>query len=104
MEERERAWRAEFPITERLNYLNNCSLTPLPRRGRERVERFLTEWTEQGGRAWYDNWIGEYESLREDLAGVLGASADEIAIEPNVSAGLVGIAGTFDYGKRPKGI
>src|SRR5256885_15059497 len=96
------AWRAEFPITERFNYLNNCSLTPLHRRGRERVERFLSEWTEQGGRAWYEHWIGEYEAFREDLAGVLGASVDEIAIEPNVSAGLVGIASTFDYAKRPK--
>ncbi|TMC45166.1 MAG: aminotransferase class V-fold PLP-dependent enzyme [Chloroflexi bacterium] len=103
MEARERAWRAEFPITERLNYLNNCSLTPLPRRGRERVERFLTEWTEQGGRAWYDHWIAEYEKLRTDIANVLGAKHDdEIAIEPNVSAGLVGIASTFDYTKRPK--
>src|SRR5207245_8762657 len=102
MEENETAWRAEFPITERFNYLNNCSLTPLHRRGRARVERFLREWTEQGGRAWYDHWIGEYEALRADLAGVLGASIDEIAIEPNVSAGLVGIASTFDYAKRPK--
>src|SRR3989454_4062587 len=102
MDERERAWRAEFPITDRLNYLNNCSLTPLHRRGRERIERYLEEWTEQGGRAWYDHWIGEYEALREDLAAMLGASVDEIAIEPNVSAGLVGIASTFDYAKRPK--
>jgi len=39
MEAVEKAWRAEFPITERSIYLNNCSLTPLHRRGRERVER-----------------------------------------------------------------
>ena len=102
MDERERAWRAEFPITERLTYLNNCSLTPLHKRGRERIERFATEWTEWGGRAWYDHWIAEYDALRADLARVLGASPDEIAIEPNVSAGLVGIASTFDYEKRPK--
>src|SRR5207302_479722 len=102
MDDRERVWRAEFPITDRLNYLNNCSLIPLHRRGRERIERYLGEWTELGGRAWYDHWIGEYESFREDLAGMLGASVDEIAIEPNVSAGLVGIASTFDYAKRPK--
>jgi kynureninase len=100
--EREREWRAEFPITERLVYLNNCSLTPLPRSGRERIEQFAREWTELGGRAWYDRWIGEYEALREDIAGVLGATRDEVAIEPNVSAGLVGIASTLDYAKRPK--
>ena len=99
----ERAWREEFPITERFIYLNNCSLTPLPRRGRERIERFATEWTELGGRAWYDHWIGEYEKLRTDVANLLGAKHDdEVAIEPNVSAALVGVASTLDYTSRPK--
>src|SRR5439155_30745 len=102
MDDQERRWRDEFPIAADLVYLNNCSLTPLPRRGKTRLERFLREWTELGGRAWYDHWIGEYEALREDLAGVLGADNDEVAIEPNVSAALVGIASTFDYTKRPK--
>ena len=102
MDDQERRWRDEFPIAADLVYLNNCSLTPLPRRGKTRIERFLGEWTELGGRAWYDHWIGEYEALREDLAGVLGADRDEVAIEPNVSAALVGIASTFDYTKRPK--
>ena len=102
MDEQERRWREEFPITRDLVYLNNCSLTPLPRSGRERIERFAREWTELCGRAWYDHWIGEYEALRDGIAGVLGAARDEVAIEPNVSAGLVGIASTLDYTKRPK--
>ena len=102
MDDRERRWRDEFPIAADLVYLNNCSLTPLPKRGRERIERFTREWTDLGGRAWYDHWIGEYEALRDDIAGVLGADRDEVAIEPNVSAGLVGVASTFDYAKRPK--
>ena len=102
MDPRERSWRDEFPITKELVYLNNCSLTPLHRRGRERIERFAKEWSELGGRAWYDHWIGEYEGLREDLARVLGADTDEVAIEPNVSAALVSVASTFDYAARPK--
>jgi len=102
MNELERGWRREFPITEQLVYLNNCSLTPLPRSGRERIERFAREWAELGGRAWYDHWIGEYEALRDGIAGVLGATREEVAIEPNVSAGLVGIASTLDYAARPK--
>ena len=102
MNAQEKAWREEFPISSELVYLNNCSLTPLPRRGRERLERFAREWTDLGGRAWYDHWIGEYEALRADIARVLGADVDEIAIEPNVSAGLVGIASTFDYTTRRK--
>ncbi|HUG05042.1 MAG TPA: aminotransferase class V-fold PLP-dependent enzyme [Candidatus Limnocylindria bacterium] len=102
MNEQERRWREEFPITRNLVYLNNCSLTPLPRSGHERIDLFAREWTELGGRAWYDHWIGEYEALRADLAGVLGAARDEVATVPNVSAGLVGIASTLDYVKRPK--
>jgi kynureninase len=102
MNQQERGWRREFPITEQLVYLNNCSLTPLPRSGRERIDRFAREWTELGGRAWYECWIGEYEALRDAIAGVLGAARDEVAIEPNVSAGLVGVASTLDYAKRPK--
>ena len=102
MNKQERAWRDEFPIADRLVYLNNCSLTPLPARGRRAIEKFTTEWTELGGRAWYDHWIGEYEALRTDLARILGAALEEVAIEANVTAGLVGIASTFDYAKRPK--
>ena len=102
MNAQEQGWRAEFPITKDLIYLNNCSLTPLPTRGRERIDRFTKEWTELGGRAWYDHWIGEYEALRADVARILGADNDEVAVEPNVSAGLVGIASTLDFSKRPK--
>ncbi|HZP95719.1 MAG TPA: aminotransferase class V-fold PLP-dependent enzyme [Candidatus Limnocylindria bacterium] len=98
----ESRWREEFPIADELVYLNNCSLTPLPRRGRARIERFAKEWTELGGGAWYDHWVGEYEALRSDIATVLGADVDEVALEPNVSAGLVGIASTLDYARRPK--
>src|SRR5207247_5792549 len=43
-----------------------------------------------------------YEALRADLGGVLGGSIEVIATEPRVSAGLVGIASTFDYAKRRK--
>ena len=100
--DRERAWRAEFPITDELLYLNSCSLTPLPRRGRAALETFARQWAELGGRAWYDHWVGELEALHADIARVLGADVQEIALEPNVSAALIGIATTFDYSKRPK--
>lgn len=102
MTPQERAWRAEFPITERLNYLNSCSLAPLPKRGRVALGEFARQWSELGGRAWYDHWVGEYEALHGDLARVLGVDAGEVALEPSVSAALVTIATTFDYAKRPK--
>ncbi len=95
-------WRAEFPIAERLIYLNNCSLTPLPKRGAKALEEYARTWTELGGRAWYQHWVGLLDDLRADFAGVLGADLDEVALEPAVSAALVTIASSFDYSKRNK--
>src|SRR5437868_8967472 len=95
-------WRAEFPIADRLIYLNNCSLTPLPKRGGAALEAYARTWTELGGRAWYEHWVGELDLLRGDFARVLGADLDEVALEPAVSAALVTIASSFDYAKRNK--
>ena len=95
-------WRAEFPISETLISLNSCSLTPLPRRGAKALEEYARTWTELGGRAWYQHWVGVLDDLRADFAGVLGADLDEVALEPAVSAALVSIASSFDYSKRNK--
>ena len=99
---REARWREEFPITQRSIYLNSCSLAPLHERGRRALETFATEWSQQGGPAWYGPWIGAYEALRDDVARVLGADRDEVALEPSVSAALVSVASSFSYGDRPK--
>jgi selenocysteine lyase/cysteine desulfurase len=97
-----RRWRAEFPITDALIYLNSCSLTPLPTRGAAALAEYARTWAELGGRAWYDHWVGLLDDLRADFARVLGADPDEVALEPAVSAALVTIASSFDYGKRNK--
>ena len=99
---RERAWREEFPITRRAVYLNSCSLAPLHERGRRALETYARQWSEQGGPAWYGPWIEGIEALRADVARVLGADVDEIALEPSVSAGLVSVASSFSYVERPK--
>jgi kynureninase len=102
MDENERAWRREFPVTRELLYLNSCSLAPLHERGRLALERYAERWSELGGMAWYEHWVGEIEALRSDVARVLGAHIDEIALEPAVSAALVSVASSFSYRDRPK--
>ena len=98
----ERVWRAEFPITERFTYLNNCSLTPLHRRGQVALEEYARTWVELGGRAWFEHWLDVLEDVRSGFASAVGADVDEIALEPAVSAALVTIASSFDYTRRPK--
>ena len=96
------AWRSEFPISDELIYLNNCSLTPLPRRGEAALREYARTWSALGGRAWFDHWVGVLDDLRADFAGVLGADVDEVALAPAASAALVGVASSFDYSARPK--
>jgi len=102
MEEQEKLWRREFPITRELLYLNSCSLAPLHERGRLALEHYAERWSELGGMAWYEHWMSEIDGLRADVARVLGAHVDEIALEPAVSAALVSVASSFAYGGRPK--
>ena len=93
-------FRDVFPITERLNYLNNCSLTPMPRRAQAALDEYARLWSEWGGRAWYSHWMNELEALRADFATVLGADTDEIALQPGVSTALVAVASAIDYSER----
>jgi kynureninase len=92
--------REEFPITATSNYLNNCSLTPMPRSARRALDEYAALWTVHGGRAWYSHWMDELEALRADLAAVLAADTDEIALQPGVSAALVAVASAIDYRER----
>ncbi len=93
-------FRDEFPIAQRLVYLNNCSLTPMPRRAKRALEEYARLWTEWGGRAWYSHWMDELEALRADFARVLGADPEEIALQPGVSTALVAVASAIDWSKR----
>lgn len=95
-------WRAEFPVTRDLVYLNSCSLAPLHERGRRALADYARRWSELGGTAWYEHWMGEVGGLRADVARVLGADPGEVALEPSVSAALVSVASSFSYRERPK--
>jgi kynureninase len=72
----------------------------MPERAKRALEEYARLWSEWGGRAWYDHWMAELEALRADFAQVLGADADEIALQPGVSTALVGVASALDYSER----
>lgn len=88
------ATRADFPTLARTTYLNTCSLGALSRQARASVTRFLDLWEEHGASAWYRLWLGEVQATREKFARLIGASADEVAVLPNVSSALAVLAST----------
>lgn len=96
------AWRAEFPIFERCTYLNSCSLGPLSRRSRARVQECLDTWEARGASAWYDTWWGALDELRRRYARLLHAPAGSIALHPNVSSALGVVASALEHRTRPR--
>jgi selenocysteine lyase/cysteine desulfurase len=96
------AYRAEFPILSRKTYLNSCSLGALSHRSMRALTRYQELWNEHGAQAWYTIWMGELAAMREKFARLIGAQPHEVALAPNVSVALGGIASGLDFGKRQR--
>src|SRR5690606_28000780 len=93
-------WRTEFPILQRRNYLNSCSLGALSQRALRRVGAFHDEWHSYGASAWYEIWMGRLAELRGRVARMIGAGEGEVALAASTSAALSVLASAFDYSKR----
>jgi kynureninase len=83
-----KALRAEFPLLDRYIYLNACSLGPLPRAGRQALDRYAEAWDQQGTPAWYSDWLPLLARLRARVGDLLHAPAGSTAIAPSVSVAL----------------
>lgn len=100
-----RSWeeyRGEFPVFQTTTYLNSCSLGALGIRVRNAVSRFLDLWAEWGASAWHGPWWEEMDELRSSVARLLGASPDEVALHPSITAAVSAVASCFEYRARPR--
>jgi L-cysteine/cystine lyase len=81
--------RAQFPVFERLAYLNAGSSGPLPQAVadavRARLERDLTEG--RSGKAYMEDVFELRERIRAGLASVLGTSAELVALVDSTTRG-----------------
>jgi selenocysteine lyase/cysteine desulfurase len=89
-------YRGEFPVSDRLIYLNHAAVTPLCRRSAEAMKRYADDALEFGS-LHYDEWLATYSGLRQAAAKLIGGAADDIAIVKNTSEGLATIAMGFDW-------
>ena len=81
-------YRADFPIFERVNYLNSCSLGALSTRAMAGINEYMRLWGSMGASAWYEIWLGRLAALRAEIAALLNAGPDEIAIGPSISSAV----------------
>jgi len=89
-------YRDEFPVCDRLTYLNHAAVSPLPRRVAEAMKRFADDACDYGS-IHYDKWLQAYEDIRMAAARLTGAHRDEIALVKNTSEGICTVAGGLDW-------
>lgn len=80
------AVRREFPVTQRMLYLDSAHQTPLARSVREALVRFYDEGHEMAGPK--PVWLRRVEEVRERVARLLNAAPSEIAFTKNTSEGM----------------
>jgi selenocysteine lyase/cysteine desulfurase len=89
-------YRAEFPVTGELIYLNHAAVAPLCRPAAEAMKA-LADDACRFGSLHYDKWMESYSGLRQAAARLINASADEIAIVKNTSEGIATVALGLDW-------
>ncbi len=86
----------EFPVRQRLVYLNHAAVAPLCRQAAEAMKRLADDALEFGS-LHYDQWLAAYQGVRVAAARLIGAETGEIAIVKNTSEGIATIAMGLDW-------
>ena len=94
------AFRAEFPVLERVAYLNAGTDGPVPRRAAEAAEERL-RLELRAGRASLAHWqsLEEIkEEVRDRLAALLGCRAEEVALTHSTTDGINAVLSALELG------
>jgi L-cysteine/cystine lyase len=81
--------RAQFPVLERFAYLNAGTLGPLSRATLTAMEERLRYDQElgRGGKRWFESVIALRSAVREQLAELIGATPDRMALTSSTTDG-----------------
>lgn len=89
-------YRQDFPVTEKLIYLNHAGVAPLCRPAAQAMKQ-LADDALHFGSFHYDAWLAAYDGLRRSAASLIGATPEEIAITKNTSEGIAAVAQGIDW-------
>ncbi|GIW87250.1 MAG: cysteine desulfurase [Isosphaeraceae bacterium] len=86
----------EFPVGRRWAYFDHAAVSPLPARSAARLRSWVDH-QEQNGVVDWPVWERRLEPLRADLANMIGASVEEIALTTSTTLGLGLVAEGFPW-------
>ena len=92
--------RSQFPVLERLAYLNAGSVGPVPRAAAEAARCEITDALEngRGGYAQFERAFTLAERLRARVAGLFGAETHEVALTGATTDGVNAVIGGLELG------
>jgi selenocysteine lyase/cysteine desulfurase len=90
--------RSQFPVLERLAYLNAGTNGPVPRRAVEAAEASLRRQLEEGrsSSAFFEEMSGRGDELRARVAGLIGAQDAEVALTGSTTDGVNAVLHALD--------
>ena len=91
------AFRPEFPILGRTNYLVSNSLGAMPRAAADALAAYARAWSERGVRAGADGWWEMPVRAGDEVAPLIGAGAGEVAMVPNVTLAHAAVLSALDF-------
>jgi selenocysteine lyase/cysteine desulfurase len=92
--------RAEFPVLERIAYLNAGTNGPVPRAAVDAVAEDVRRQAEdgRGGRPFFEQVLARLQELRGRVAGLLGADPTEVALTASTTDGVNAVLNALDLG------
>jgi L-cysteine/cystine lyase len=92
--------RAQFPVFERVEYLNAGTNGPIPQPAYEAAVASLRRQLEDGrsGKAYFDECVGRIDLLRGRIATLIGADLGELALTGSTTDGVNAALAALDLG------
>ncbi|MCH2115205.1 MAG: aminotransferase class V-fold PLP-dependent enzyme [Pirellulales bacterium] len=96
IESTRRLLREQMTVTRKWAYFDHAAVAPLSGPGRHALHTWLEQAADEGDTIWLE-WIRQLQDTRAVAAELIGASADEIALVPNTTAGINLVAEGFPW-------
>ena len=79
--------RQQYPVTQRVAYLNTAAAGPLSRRVMAAATSYYQLMMDDGDVHW-DEWLARRETVRKQIDEFINAEPDEIGLATNTSSGM----------------